>query len=224
MSDLIGNSYIEKPSYRSEVIAALRMLGGQGTLKDIYNAIIERDKLPAIATNPNWQAQVRKQLQRDSSDSKLNESGKDLFYSVNGLYGGIWGIRDNSILDTEETYDFIAKGEFQDSPTIEGIQKTVTVNIFERNRLLRKQCINIYGTNCVICDFNFAYKYGIRGDGFIEVHHIVPLSEIRHSYIANPTDLRPVCSNCHSIIHRFKPFLTISEMIDLVAMNHSKYA
>ena len=73
--------YQEKITYRSEIISALRILGGQGSLKNIYEVIESRGLLESVNSNPNWQAQVRKQLQRDSSDAKLNESGKDLFFS-----------------------------------------------------------------------------------------------------------------------------------------------
>jgi predicted HNH restriction endonuclease len=222
MIDSTGNSYIEKPTYRSEIIAALRTLGGQGRLSDIYAAIADRNILPAIATNPNWQAQVRKQLQSDSSDTRTVFSGKDLFFSVEGLHGGIWGIRDQSLLETEDSYDYTSNGEYQGQQLAEGLVKRVSVNVFERNRQLRNQCINLYGTDCVVCAFNFVNTYGIRGDGFIEVHHIVPLSEIRQTYTATPSDLRPVCSNCHSMIHRFKPFLTIGEITDLVAINRQR--
>jgi predicted HNH restriction endonuclease len=214
--------YNEKPTYRSEIISSLRTLGGQATLSDIYKVIEKRNILPAVKTNPNWKANVRWQLQNDSSDSNAKtKSGKDLFYSVEGIKGGIWGIRDFSVLNTDDTYDFIANGEFQNEILVEGSQKTIAVNIYERNKTLRRECIDIYGLNCVICEFNFADKYGFRGNGFIEVHHLVPLSAIRQSYIANPKDLRPVCSNCHSIIHRFKPFLTIDEMNDLIFISRN---
>lgn len=220
MNDLIVNSYVEKTTYRSEIISALRTLGGQGELRDIYSVIKERGILPSIKTNPNWQAQVRKQLQVDSSDSTHTNSGKNLFYSVNGLYGGVWGIRSQEILDSPDTYDYHSNGEFAQEFS-EGLHKTIKVNTFERNRALRKQCINIFGTNCIVCAFSFSQTYGYRGDGFIEVHHIVPLSEIRKLYTATPEHLRPVCSNCHSMIHRFKPFLTINEMTDLILLAKS---
>ncbi|MDR0919521.1 MAG: HNH endonuclease [Oscillospiraceae bacterium] len=144
-----------------------------------------------------------------------------MFFSVEGLHGGIWGIRDQSLLETDDSYDYTSNGEYQGEQLTEGIAKRVSVNVFERNRQLRTQCINLYGTDCIVCAFNFAHHYGIRGEGFIEVYHIVPLSEIRKSYLANPSDLRPVCSNCHSMIHRFKPFLTISEITDLVEMQRA---
>ncbi|MBQ2056059.1 MAG: HNH endonuclease, partial [Bacteroidaceae bacterium] len=51
--------------------------------------------------------------------------------------------------------------------------------------------------------FDFEENYGELGKEFIEVHHIIPLSQIRREYIINPEkDLIPLCSNCHSMIHR----------------------
>jgi HNH endonuclease len=54
----------------------------------------------------------------------------------------------------------------------------------------------------VVCDFNFATVYGPLAEGFIHVHHVKPLSEIGAEYEVDPVaDLRPVCANCHAIIH-----------------------
>jgi predicted HNH restriction endonuclease len=214
---VLDKPYVEKPTYRSEIIAVLRLLGGQATLKEIYATIKQRDVLPAIHSNPNWSANVRWQLQSDSSDSKTRKQGQDLFYSANGIGGGVWGLRNFEQLDSDETFDFIANGEYAESEIVEGIQKTIKVNTFERSRVLRHKCLDIYGTDCNICKFDFEKFYGVRGLGFIEVHHIIPFSIVRREYTVAPSDLRPVCSNCHSIIHRFKPFLTIEEMVNLIA-------
>ena len=54
----------------------------------------------------------------------------------------------------------------------------------------------------MICGFDFEEKYGELGKGYIEVHHIKPLSEIDEEVVVNPeTDLICVCSNCHRKIH-----------------------
>ncbi|RHW38191.1 HNH endonuclease [Neobacillus notoginsengisoli] len=85
----------------------------------------------------------------------------------------------------------------------EGKRKTINVNIYERNPLARKQCIDYYGIQCQICDFNFEKKYGEVGKDFIHVHHIVPLHEIQGDYKVDPKkDLIPVCPNCHAMLHR----------------------
>ena len=71
---------------------------------------------------------------------------------------------------------------------------------------------------------NFEEVYGTRGRGYIEIHHINPLSTIREETKINPsTDLIPVCANCHRIIHRKKEnILSIDEMKELVCKKESK--
>ena len=84
----------------------------------------------------------------------------------------------------------------------EGTVVSVTVNAYERNPIARKCCIDHYGPTCVVCGFIFGLVYGSLAEGFIHVHHIKPLSEIGEEYEVDPVaDLRPVCANCHAIIH-----------------------
>lgn len=76
----------------------------------------------------------------------------------------------------------------------------------ERNHIARIECIERYGCKCAICGFDFEAKYGEVGKEFIEVHHIVPISSTDGTHTVNPEgDLIPVCSNCHSILHRRRP-------------------
>ncbi len=88
----------------------------------------------------------------------------------------------------------------------EGVRKTITVNSYERNPLARTECIEHYGAQCVVCNFDFGKKYGDIGQGFIHVHHLTQLSDIKSGYEVNPIkDLRPVCPNCHAMLHRKNP-------------------
>jgi 5-methylcytosine-specific restriction protein A len=96
----------------------------------------------------------------------------------------------------------------------EGAAKRYFGKRYERDPKNRKIALEIHGTVCVICDFDFEKIYGERGIGFIEVHHTVPLSSSNEECTVNPeTDLVPVCANCHRIIHRRRDkILTIDEM------------
>lgn len=95
----------------------------------------------------------------------------------------------------------------------EGARRRLYVNAYERNPTARRLCLEHYGMMCNVCGFRFAKFYGHTGDGFIEVHHIVPLSQVGPGYKVDPVrDLRPVCSNCHSIIHRRRPAFTLAEV------------
>lgn len=99
----------------------------------------------------------------------------------------------------------------------EGVKKTISVNAYERNTTARKECIEHYGVVCNVCQFDFEAIYGSVGSGFIHVHHIVPLHVINKSYIVDPIkDLRPVCPNCHAMLHRGSTTLTIKELKEII--------
>ena len=101
----------------------------------------------------------------------------------------------------------------------EGSKKTITVNSYERNPKARSECIKKYGVSCAVCGFNFENIYGQRGKGFIHVHHLIPVSDIGDEYEINPiTDLRPVCPNCHAMLHR-KGNISIKELISEIKSN-----
>tara|TARA_B100001123_G_C15133997_1_gene956573 strand:+ start:110 stop:847 length:738 start_codon:yes stop_codon:yes gene_type:complete len=56
---------------------------------------------------------------------------------------------------------------------------------------------------CEVCDFVFSEKYGEIGEGFIEAHHKMPLSELPPGIVKTKlSDLALVCSNCHRMLHK----------------------
>ncbi len=104
----------------------------------------------------------------------------------------------------------------------EGALRTVTVNAYERDREARARCIEHHGVNCAVCGMAFGSVYGPVAEGFIHVHHIKPLSEIGIQYQVDPiTDLRPVCPNCHAVIHLGGQTRTIEEVRQLLANANS---
>lgn len=72
---------------------------------------------------------------------------------------------------------------------------------FERKQELRDKAIDVYGTSCIVCGFNFEKVYGSLGADFIEVHHLIPISNANGNEIGYQ-NLRPVCPNCHRMFHR----------------------
>lgn len=95
----------------------------------------------------------------------------------------------------------------------EGAKKEIIVNAYERNLEARKKCIEYYGAICCVCGFDAEKVYGEYFKGKIHIHHIKPLSEIDEEYEVNPIeDLRPVCPNCHMIIHSNKRIYSIEEL------------
>jgi len=95
----------------------------------------------------------------------------------------------------------------------EGMPRRVTVNAYERNPIARRACIARHGTRCYVCTLDFAERYGEIGHGFIHVHHLKRIAEVGREYIIDPVkDLLPVCPNCHAMLHRREPLLTIDEL------------
>ena len=96
---------------------------------------------------------------------------------------------------------------------IEGAKKKITINAYERDPSARRRCIERWGNSCAVCGFNFGKRFGSYGDGFIHVHHLTPLAQIGREYQLNPEhDLRPVCPNCHAMLHHSTPALSIEEL------------
>lgn len=121
---------------------------------------------------------------------------------------------------TAYTSDEIAEN-YQDSleSFSEGKKLKRHVTTYERNPRYRKQAIAIHGNSCAACGFNFGNFYGEYAEGFIHIHHIVPVSELETPKEIDPeTDLIPLCANCHSVVHRKKDkTLSIPEIKNLIA-------
>jgi len=95
----------------------------------------------------------------------------------------------------------------------EGAVRRALVNAYERNPKARRKCLAHYGYRCVVCGCSLEEIYGKAGQGIIRVHHLRELSDIRMEYQVDPIrDLRPVCPNCHAIIHSRKPAYSIEEV------------
>ncbi|MDP3876166.1 MAG: HNH endonuclease [Methylobacter sp.] len=105
---------------------------------------------------------------------------------------------------------------------VEGAVRTIIINAYERNPEARQRCITAHGSSCCICGFNFGVMYGSDAEGYIHVHHIRPLNEIKGEYVVNPIeDLRPVCPNCHAVLHLGGRCRSIEEVLQLLKNNNN---
>ena len=102
----------------------------------------------------------------------------------------------------------------------EGKVSRIITNAHERNPVARRLCIAHYGTSCSICNFSFGDVYGNDFSNFVHVHHLTELAAIGEEYTIDPIkDLRPVCPNCHAIIHQRKPAYSIQEVKAFMSRN-----
>ena len=103
----------------------------------------------------------------------------------------------------------VAHNDADYAPDTEGVEHQYNLTKKERNPELRRKCIEYYkqlwggNIHCICCGFDFGKAYGKLGEGYIEVHHVNPHHTFEGEHMVDPVqDLIPLCSNCHSMIHR----------------------
>ena len=108
-----------------------------------------------------------------------------------------------------------------DEEFLEGKLLTRLHKTRERNSLLTKRkkdyvLQNSGSLECEVCGFDFQKKYGELGYGFAECHHLISVSEFDQVRKSRIDDLAIVCANCHRMLHRSKPMLSIQELARLI--------
>ena len=100
-----------------------------------------------------------------------------------------------------------------ESPQAEGAVKKTLTTKYERSPINRALCLAAKGYSCSVCGMNFQQTYGELGREFIHVHHAVPVSKMGGNYMVDPLkELFPVCPNCHAMLHRTDPPMSIEEL------------
>lgn len=157
-------------------------------------------------------------------------------YKGDGLTGGskeeevVWNLYAEKPAELRQLADsirsFSAPGETDETglETISDIEEAEEGRVLtrvhavrERNATLTLRKKDLFKAEngrlyCEVCGFDFEQRYGAHGDGFIECHHTVPVSELKAGDRTKITDLVLVCSNCHRMIHRKRPWLSVEEL------------
>ena len=116
---------------------------------------------------------------------------------------------ENSFPSNAADTPFVSHNDDDYAPDSEGLEHQYNLTKKERNPELRRKCIEYYKQlwggriHCICCGFDFGKAYGDLGEGYIEIHHVTPHHTFEGEHEVNPIrDLIPLCSNCHSMIHR----------------------
>lgn len=202
------------------IIKVLEDMGGDGQLQDIYDEIatMENNGLIDLSHLKKKNVAIRTEIYKYSSDSK-NFNGdyeKDYFYTVDGKRSGKWGLRyfkPDDYRDIDITED--------DTGFPEGKKKLSYHICRERNYKVIKLAKEKYKKQngkliCEICGFDFEEEYGDIGKDFIEGHHTIPVSELNEGDKTKVEDIVLVCSNCHKMLHRKRPWLKPNELEKLL--------
>lgn len=91
----------------------------------------------------------------------------------------------------------------------------------ERSRPLAERAKSLalrkYGRlACQACGFDFEQRYGPLGRGYIECHHTIPVSALQPSSRTKVEDIALLCSNCHRMVHRRRPWLSLDQLGTLI--------
>ncbi|TBV25540.1 restriction endonuclease [Meridianimaribacter sp. CL38] len=205
-------------TWKEDIIEAFKLIGGEGHYTDIYESV--ESVRPKEKMTKTWKATVRGTVERFSSDSEAFNGKEDIFYSVEGLGKGIWGLNDYK--EAEVRID-LTEDDIEFPEGKKALRKHIAR---ERNpkliRLAKEKFINENGRLlCEVCDFDFEKEYGELGKGFIEGHHSKPVSELEENEKTKIEDIVMVCSNCHKMLHRRRPWLSKTELKKLKNTIHN---
>ena len=98
----------------------------------------------------------------------------------------------------------------------EGKRKRNLGTRVERSKKVRDQCLKHWGYSCQVCELNFEDRYGSIGKNFIHVHHLNPIALTGETKTDPVNDLRPVCPNCHSMLHKQYPPFSVEDLKKII--------
>lgn len=107
-------------------------------------------------------------------------------------------------------------GEFPEGKIVERTHKARERNsqvIFRAKERFKKENGRLF---CQVCGFDFEKTYGNIGKDFIEGHHTIAVSEMSTDHITRVEDIAMLCSNCHKMIHKKRPWLTMEDINKLL--------
>lgn len=165
--------------------------------------------------DPVFLAQGKKGLSRgnkleESVWEEFSSDPKRLAQTAAAIRADLQASPDNE----DDWYDGIEEAE-------EGRRLTRAHLVRERSRKLVKAkkaaCLKSTGAlRCEACKFEFKDKYGERGQSFIEVHHNLPLYQLKPGTKTRLEDLHVLCANCHRMIYTKRPWLTLDKLRECI--------
>lgn len=173
-----------KKPWVDEIIEALRALGGVASYEKIYDYI---EKNTTEELGKHWKDAVRSTIEKHSSDSRAFEGKRDIFYSVEGIGRGVWGLREK-LTSTPSAEDL---GDIKDNTELPERVKTEIYRVL-RDTNLTKKMKQLYKNRCQICGTVIKLK---DGQEYSEAHHIKPLG--KHNGPDSADNIIILCPNHH---------------------------
>lgn len=179
--------------------------------KDVYRTLIDFEVLLNPAKEPILTLDILKTGNLEKQQWTPQSSGISIKSELVEELEAVWfdflttqNIRLNPYAPTDSE---------ENKTYTEGTASQITQTRYERNPYARVACIKHYGYSCSVCEFDFEKRFGELGKNFIHVHHLTQVATAGKTYEVDPIkDLRPVCPNCHAMLHKQNPPLTIEEL------------
>jgi hypothetical protein len=146
-------------TWLEDITSALIKVGGIAHYEQLY-AEINRAREGVLPES--WKQIVQRTIQNHSSDSSGYRS-RDLFYSVEGIGSGIWGLR-SALIPTPYAFDL-------QEPSPPERVLTETYRVLRDTQLARKLKA-LHRNACQICSTTLRLADGTM---YSEAHHIRPL-------------------------------------------------
>ena len=234
IKDMGSNKNINIPiKVANEVFSKLGINPKESYLMDVKKAIFKLYRIPNPGmTVLNPEKTLYEQKPNNAYGIKITDKEMEIFMELFGLSDNDWfqesigGKIVNDILsgqissqkeDSDDTHKLSDVGMTEDDQSFpEGKKKLRQHLVRERNQALvsRKKGIakKEAKLSCCICEFSFEEYYGDIGRDYIEAHHVLPVSELKEDCETRLEDIVLVCSNCHRILHRKRPWLGADEL------------
>jgi predicted HNH restriction endonuclease len=172
-------------TWEEDIVKALESLGGSAEYDSIYQKVqCMRPNLPQ-----SWKQIIRRIIQDKSSDSDGYKSGSDIFYAVNGIGGGYWGLRSH-LKETPHAEDLHSNGTEKPLRV-----ESTTYRILRDTELARKIKL-LYKNQCQICGYTIKLP---NGNNYSEAHHIIPLGQ-PHNGSDTAENIIVLCPNHHAML------------------------
>ncbi len=167
-------------TWLEDISLALANLGGIAHYDDLYPEV---KKVRAGTLPDSWKKIIQRTIQ-DHSDDSDGYKGKNVFYSVQGIGSGVWGLRSN-LLSTPSASDL-------DLPSAPDRLLIETYRILRDTNLSRK-IKALHKNICQLCGQTVTLK---DGQTYSEAHHIIPLGS-PHNGPDAAENIVVLCPNHH---------------------------
>ena len=175
-------------TWLEDLVNALEKLGGVASLQDIYREI---EQIRVGRLSEYWQANVRAIIEDFSSDSLRYKGKKDVFFSAEGIGGGVWGLRSMK-LHSPKANDIEITTE---TPNEENLPERTKLEVYRilRDTQLARTLKALHRDTCQLCGTQIILSDGKR---YSEAHHIKPLGS-NHKGLDKAENILVLCPNCH---------------------------